>query len=250
MGNARSIACCSSILFAVFAASLTAWDSAAKPSAYAPANDLIRQLEAMVKRMGEDLSAEADYGEDQQGRIVKDANTVIVIGQVLGVHDQDHRLKGSAAGIISAAGKLAGCTAEFARAQGAWNELKMAMSDRSEEKVEWKPTADIAALMKQVPIINNSLRRGVGGNRFAKSLDQSAAQAATLAAIAELAGLDNTYCEAGDDFDLWRKVSAEMRDAAASVVTAVRKEDQSAASASLDRLVKTCDACHERFRKP
>jgi len=193
MNNARSTVCRSLLLLAGFTAALAAWESATKPSAYAPAADLIRQLETMVKRMGEDLSAEADYGEDQQGRIVKDANTVIVIGQVLGVHDQEHRLKGAAAGIVSAAGKLAGCAGEFARAQSAWNELKMALSGRSDDKVEWKPTADVVALMKQVPIINNSLRRGVGGNRFAKTLDQSAAQAATLAAIAEVSGLDSAY---------------------------------------------------------
>jgi hypothetical protein len=39
-----------------------------------------------------------------------------------------------------------------------------------------------------------------------------------------------------------------MRAAAAEVHTAVRKKDQAAAKIGLDKLVKSCDACHADFR--
>ena len=218
-----------------------------KPSTFAPAKDLLRQWESMLKRCGEDLADEAEYGDDQQGRVVKDANTLVVIAQMLALHDEDHAAKKSAAAWIAAAKKLAESAEEFATAHVAYQELKAAKE--VDQEVSPEPIAEISSLMKQVPIINNALRRGVTGTRFAKSLDVSAAQAATLAAIAERSSFDHSYCESPDDIQLWEKVCGEMRDAAAETLAAVRKSEQTAASAGLDRLVKSCDACHDRFRK-
>lgn len=221
-----------------------------KPSTYAPAKDLVRQAEALMKRLGDDLANEAEYGEDQKGRVAKDSNTLVVIAQVLGMHDEQHAWRAAAASVMEAAHQLASSSDEYAKAKAAYDQLAAATKATGEAKqVGTEPVAEIGQLMKQVPIVNNTLRRGVTGNRFAKTLDANAGQAATLAAIAELSSFDKSYCSSDEERALWEKVCAEMRDAAGEVVAAIRKEDQAQATAGLDKLVKTCDACHEKFRK-
>ena len=221
-----------------------------KPSTYAPAKDLIRQSETYLKRIGEDLANEADYGDDQKGRVAKDANTLVVIAQLLAMHDESNDWRAAAAGVMEAAHQLATSSDDYAEAKAAYDKLVAATKASGEgKKVGTDPVAEIGMLMKQVPIVNNTLRRGVSGTRFAKTLDANAAQAATLAAIAELSSFDKSYCSSDEDRALWEKVCGEMRDAAGEVVAAIRKEDQAKATAGLDKLVKSCDACHEKFRK-
>ena len=65
-------------------------------------------------------------------------------------------------------------------------------------EVAWQTVAPLDALMQQVPIVNNSLRRGLDPNRFKRQQKQTAGQAATLAAIAQAASFDLSDA---DDFD-------------------------------------------------
>ena len=129
-------------------------------------------------------------------------------------------------------------------------ELKGQLANTSvkDKEIVWEPIADLSQLMKQVPIVNNKLRRGVNGRRFRRSRDATAGHAATLAALAQASLLDTTYCSDEDDEKKWQEICAEMRDAAYSVNQYVRKGDQAAAKKGLARLVETCDACHHSFR--
>ena len=102
--------------------------------------------------------------------------------------------------------------------------------------------------MRQVPINNNSLRRGVGGRRFKRSIERNAGYAATLAAIAQASMIDTMYCADEQDEAAWIQICAEMRDSAAEVNAAVRQNDQPRAKTALVGLVKTCDKCHDVFR--
>lgn len=220
-----------------------------KPSSYAPAQDLAAQIDVFVKQIENDLAAEADYADEQKDRIVKDANTVVVIAQVLANHDEEHALRKAAPEIVTAASKLAESTGKYSDAKSAFDALKMSLQSAKGGEVGWKPVAEVASLMKQVPIVNNKLRAGVTGRRFDRTIDQSAGQAATLAAIAEASLHDTTYCASKEDEVEWAKVCAAMRDAASEVRVAVRKKDQATAQAGLAKLVKTCDQCHEKFRE-
>ena len=220
-----------------------------KPSSYAPAKDLRGQVDAFVQKIAEDLANEADYGDDQKSRVTKDAHTLAVLALVLGMHDEVNELKPSAAAVVKAAGKLAAASGDFKQATAALAELKRAIAGaEGVEKLEWKPVADLSQLMKQVPIVNNNLRRTVTGKRFKQSLEVSAGQAATLAALAQASSFDTTYCNGKDAEAKWARLCGEMRDDAAEVQAAIRKGDQDAAKAGLDKLAKTCDACHHVFR--
>jgi hypothetical protein len=220
----------------------------AKPSAYAPAQDLAAQIDVFVKQIEADLANEADFGQDQQGRVAKDANTLVVLAQVLANHDEDHALRKAAPAIVTAAGKLAGAASNYKNANTALAELKQSLQSTKGGPAAWEPVAELAQLMKQVPIVNNKLRAGVTGKRFDRMLDQNAGLATTLAAIAQASLHDKAYCSDKDEEAKWARVCADMRAAASEVRVAVRKKDQSAARSGLDKLVKTCDTCHLDFR--
>ncbi len=101
--------------------------------------------------------------------------------------------------------------------------------------------------MQQVPIVNNSLRRGLDPNRFKRQQKQTAGQAATLAAIAQAASFDLSNAD-DSTADSWRALCHDMRDAAGQINSAVHAGDPSQAQAGAKRLAQNCDACHEQFR--
>ncbi len=67
-----------------------------KPSNYAPAKDLVAQVDDFMNRIEKDLASEAEYGEDQQDRVVKNGNTLAVIALVLSNHDDEVSLRAPA----------------------------------------------------------------------------------------------------------------------------------------------------------
>ncbi len=222
-----------------------------KPSSYAPIDDLAAQLDSFLESLESDLADPQGYGEYQQGRVAKDANTVAVLGLVIGKHDGKHKLQAAAPAVIKAARRLGDSADDYERAKAALEALKKAVAEppaAAAEPPAWEPVADIQQLMQQVPVVNNSLRRGVTGRRFDRSRDKSAGEAATLAAIAQASMFDTSYCGDEESERTWAAICAEMRDAAAAVNRAVRKGDQETAKQGLARLVETCDACHDQFR--
>jgi cytochrome c556 len=103
--------------------------------------------------------------------------------------------------------------------------------------------------MKQVPLVHAGLRRGVAPNRLAKLAKESAAQSATLAAIAQAAMLDREYGDTPEKAAQWSAFCAQMRDASGEVNSAVHAQDQPRVDASMKRLLESCDACHAKFRQ-
>ena len=220
-----------------------------EPSSYAPIQDVNNQVDYFLKRIGRDLKDAEDFGEDQAGRIQKDASTLAVLALVLANHDKDSERKPAAGLLLEAAKELAGSASDFDQAQAAWTRLQRALESTGPGRaVTWEPVADLATLMQQVPIVNNSLRRGVNGRRFKRSVDKTAGLAATLAALAQASSLDTGYCSDQEEEVLWREICAQLRDSAAEVNAAVRAGDQEAAKAALAKSVQSCDACHHRFR--
>jgi cytochrome c556 len=219
-----------------------------KPSSYAPAKELLSQVDEFVAQLETTLESEADYVEEAQQRVAKDAATVAVLALVLGMHDEEHRLKTAAPAVVAAARKLGASTKDYAAAKAALTTLKQSLAATGgSEKLEWKPVADVAQLMKQVPIVSNNLRRGVEGRRFDRLTDKNAGYAAALAAIAQAASADTTYCADQADEAKWRQLSTALRDAAATVRAQVRAGDQEAAVKALGVLEQSCTNCHQAF---
>ena len=224
--------------------------SVAPPSSFAPAADLEKQVAYFVERIEKQLVDESDFGEDQQANVERDANTLAVVAVVLANHDEPVALKAPLSALLSTAQALAAAAGDFSAASAALADVQRVLAaDETSEPVEWQSSgADLAVLMKQVPIVNNSLRRGVTGRRFKRSAERSAGLAATLAALAHVSAFDDAYCAGVVDKKFWRQWCDEMRDSAGRVNQAVHDLDQKAAEKALDQIVESCDRCHEQFR--
>ncbi len=240
----------------LFGAGLCLWGGRAlaaetappKASAYAPAADLVAQVDYYLGRMSDALASKADYDADKQKRVSKDANTLAAIALVLGQHDEKSKYQGASAAIIKAAQALAEATEDFDASQAALAEVKTAAAQGPAAPVAWGEVASLTALMQQVPIVNNSLRRALEPNKFKKQAAQAAEQAATLAAIAQASWYDTSNVSEDAETAAWRKFCEEMRDAAADVNTAAHRGDQPAAAEAAKRLALSCDGCHAKFR--
>jgi hypothetical protein len=219
-----------------------------KASAYAPAADLAAQVDYYLGRMTDALADKAGYDADKQKRVSKDANTLAAIALVLGQHDQKSKYQAPSAAIIKAAQGLADAAEDYDKSQTALAELKTAVASGAADPVAWGEVASLAALMQQVPIVNNSLRRSLEPGKFKKQAALAAEQAATLAAIAQASWFDTSSVAEDSDTPAWRKFCEEMRDAAADVNSAAHRGDQPAAAEAAKRLALSCDGCHAKFR--
>ncbi len=222
------------------------------PSSYADAEKLIAYFQQTVRRMGADLSDPDEYGDEQQERVSMRAHTLAAVALVLRCHDQKHPWKGLAGELLEVASELASASDDFEEARTLHAKLADLAKSKGKEKSEvdesWEPVADLAELMKAVPIINNQMRRGIQSRRFARSADRTAMYAAALAAVAQASSLDDSYCGDEEDFAKWKRLCAEMRDGAAAAAKAVAEKNQDEAKRQAERIVKTCDACHDSFR--
>lgn len=222
-----------------------------KTSSFAPLKPTVAELTYFVDKIGKDLEDKADFTEDQQKRIGLDSSTVAVLALTLGMHDEKTELKAAASKIVDLAVELAGNAEEFDAAKKSYEQLKHAIETKPKgDELDWDaPVTDIVALMQQVPIVNDKVRRGVNDNRrFARTAEKTAQKAVTLAAIAHASMMNTDYCGDDEDVKAWKKSCADMRDACTDVYKALMEKDQEKAKAGNDRVVETCDACHHRFR--
>ena len=228
---------------------LLAEPPATKVSAYAPAADLAAQVDFYRGRVSECLANPADYDEAKQSRVHKDGSTLAVLALVLGNHDEANKQRGKAAGLVKAAAALADGAEDYTKARRAFDDFNAALSADTGENAAWGQVAEMAPLMKQVPVVNNAMRRSLEPARFKKQGAQVAQQAATLAAIAQAAQFDTSAIGSTADADKWRAFCIEMRDAAGDLNQAAHAGDQPAAGAAAKRLAQSCDKCHAVFRQ-
>lgn len=222
-----------------------------KVSSFAPAKDTEAQLEYFLNKIGRDLDNKDEYDDTAQSRVALDASTVAVLALMLGMHDEKPELKQSASVLIELAVELADSADDFDEAAQKLGELKQAVKTKPEgEELSWdEPVGDLAMLMQQVPIVNDPLRRGVmDKRRFARNAKQTAGRAIALAAIAQASITHTDYCSDEEDEKEWKKICEEMRDACADIYKALMAKDQNKAKEGNARVVKTCDACHHKFR--
>lgn len=226
----------------------------AKVSQFAKAKDVETELRFFIDKIGKDLANKEEFGEDQQTRISLDGSTVAVLGLTLALHDEKSDLKPAASKVVELAAELVENAESFADATTTYSKLQAALTNNpktsTDAELSWDaPVADIVLLMKQVPIVNDKVRRGVNDKRrFKRNAKKTAQKAVTLAAIAHISMMNTDYCGDEDDEKAWKKICVDMRDACADIYTALMENDQAKAKAGNKRVVESCDACHHRFR--
>ncbi len=239
-------------LVATFSGLLIANPPAAPPvSSFAPAEDILSQVDYYTDRLATAVADKDDYTKAKKKRVAKDANTLSVLLLALGMHDQDHRLKASAAGLLPLAQRLAESSGDYDTAKPAHDALAEVLQNGASggSSLAWHKVANLEQLMKQVPTINNRLRRSLRESRFEKDAEKSAGYAAALAVIAQAAMADTHEVKNPADTDKWYQYCAEMRDAAGAINAAIRQKDFEAATIAGKQLKALCKQCHDVFRE-
>ncbi len=215
-------------------------------SAYAPADDLVKQVDYYIKRLEGAIETEEDYN-DSLGKISKDANTLVVIALALGLHDQNTPLHTHASNLMKAAKALAAST-DLAAAKAGVAAVKAARAGEGvpASELEWEKHANLSELMKQVPLINNKLKRSIK-KRFEVKAEDNAGFSAVIAVIAQgvLPYADETVAPA--EVEQWQAFCLQMRDAAGSLNAAIHARDQETAIEAMQNLAQSCEDCHAVF---
>jgi cytochrome c556 len=220
-----------------------------KVSTFAPAEDLLTQVDFYKKRLAEALASEADFDEAKQARVIKDANVMAVLALHLAMHDSDHPLKTSADAAVKAAQGLSTAT-DFKSASEAYRELEKAIAgDASPVEAKWGKVASMGQLMKQVSVINAALKRGLQPARLKSQAKKTKAETATLAAIANSLLFDTHEVKNEADTPDWYAYSVEFRESAGALNAAIKTGQTAKVSPALKRMSTSCDTCHKKFHQ-
>jgi hypothetical protein len=253
--GALSVAATVSIVVVAISAAKepTAKQVSGEPNVNVPADDLAGELKAIAARLDGLLAKPDEYDEARQSRIAKEANVATVVALGLALDETEHPLKRSAARALAASQALAKAS-DYSSAKRASDELKAAAvgkpaANSSAGPKQWTPVAPLGLLMKEVPQVNNRLKRAVQGERFKSQAKTSAAASAALVAIAEEAATDHDAIKKPADARKWEQFCAEMRDAAGGVNQAIHAGDADRAAQAMAQLAQSCEHCHRVFRK-
>lgn len=217
----------------------------AKPSEYAPAKVAGEQLAAYVDAMEGYLKDKDEFAEAMP-RITRDANTVIALALVLGLHDEANEYKAAAPAIIKAA-KVAAKEADYATVAKNVAALKAALKSTADDKLSWDvPVASMKQMMVQVPLLDSKLKSAF--RRFDKK-DVMAGQAVTIAVLCQASMANVAETEAPAESAKWVAACKVTRDDAAALYAAIAAGNKAAAQAAYDEMAKSCDICHETFHK-
>jgi len=226
----------------------SAADDAATPkfSTIASAEDLAKELNSLVADVEKAVANEDEYNSQIEGRFVRDGNTIALVATALGLHDQESPAKAHAQAVADAAGKLSAAK-DYAAAKKAVEDLKTALeSGAASGQLKWGKIATLKSLMKdEVPNINKKLKVGLG--HFKKRSKEAAANAATMALIAENAKLYIADTKKPDEGSKWTAFANQFRDAADEVAAKIHAGDESGANAAMDKLNQSCHDCHAVF---
>jgi hypothetical protein len=231
----------------VCAALIAADGDQPKLSAFAPAADILGQLETHLQQIEEVAGDAAGFeNQSQRDRLAEHASAVAILSLALALHDEDHAAKQAAPGMLKAAQELVAAK-DLAAVKAGLAKLKAQAPAEAAARLKWSMVAPRRNLMKQVEVAHLGLGRNVP--RMARRPEPVRRQAAYLAVVAQAVLHDAPADAKPEDLENWRKWSTAMRDSAAAVNLAAQRKDLAAAEAALKRLSQSCDDCHEVFQK-
>ena len=216
-------------------------------SKFAKADDLVGQVDFYLERLEESTESEDEFA-DSSGKVVKDANTMILIALALGLHDQDNKYKAAAPGMLKASQELAAAK-DYSAAKKGVAAVKAATSSKGDPSaLKWCEVADLHVLMEQVPLINSRLKRYLRGKRFKSAAEETAGQTAVVAVIAQGSMGSVGKTKEPSEADKWYALCEEMRDTAVALNASIHAQDEDAKDKALEAFGESCHHCHEVFK--
>jgi hypothetical protein len=229
------------------AADVAAPPPAPKVSTFAPAKDLATAADQYIKSLAKSVATEEDY-KDDQGKIARESNTLIIIALALGLHDEESKYQAHAGALMKAAQAVA-ATKDYASAKKAIAALPDAAQGdaNADAQLKWEKVASLPELMKQVPYINNRLKRAIKPAKFKAKAKDSAGYTAVIAAIAQGSMANWSETEKPKEVKQWYEFEVAMRNDAAALNKAIHKGDERAAAKAMKKLQQGCEDCHAVF---
>ena len=226
-------------------------------STFAPAQDLVLQVQFYLEELEEAVATEGEYN-DSVDKIVKHSNALILVALALGLHDTDNQFKAAAPAMVKAARQLAAAGDYAAAKEGvAALQAATASTEGSPSELKWEKLASLPALMEAVPLINTRLKRYIRDGRetkLKKAVDDLAGQTAALAVIAQGSMANSSETDLPNEVGKWLAFCVQMRDAATDVNARVRafgqdgtSETFQAAKTAMKNLAQSCEDCHALF---
>ncbi len=151
------------------------------------------------------MATEEEY-KDAETTIAKDANTLVLLALAAGLHDEPNDCKAAAPALMKAGQELAKAKTYAAAKAGVAAVKKAAESKTGDAAaLKWTKVADLAELMKQVPLVNNRLKRNLRGDRFTSKAKENAGDVAAIAVIAQGSIADTSAVKNPGDEEKWFK---------------------------------------------
>ena len=216
-------------------------------SSFASKKDILQQFDFFVDRIKKATKSEKSYSEKKQTQVRLDAQLISVLAQCMANHDSEFDEKANASSILEISSQIAEKSEDFAATQSLVARLASPTASK-DAKAGWEPVAELSDLMQQVPVLHNNLKRGINSRRFTRSIEKTAGLATSLAAIAHVSMLDDSYCSDEEDKSQWDALCIEMRDLSAKISVAVHNKDQDEAKSLNEKLHTACNTCHKKFR--
>jgi len=224
------------------------------------APELAGQVEYYLERLADCVATEEDY-TDFSDRLVRDAETLKVLFVAFSSIDDLSPQKEAAdygkmmrnqqlcETLFTAADGVAKAK-DYAAAKAAVAALQKALVSpppATKQKLTWDKTANIDALMAQVPLVESRMRRVLKPSRFESKATEAAGYTATLIAIGQASWYDTSKAKDDAQKALWQKDSAAMQAAGMTVLTSFRAKDLAKTEAAYATLKESCTECHKTF---
>ena len=164
------------------------------------------------------------------------------------MHDEESKYKAQAGALMKAAQAVA-ATKDYASAKTAVAALQEAAAGGSKADVElkWEKVASLPELMKQVPLINNKLKRYIKPAKFKEKAKDTAGYTAVIAAIAQGSMANSSETKKPEEVEKWYGFAAAMGDDAGALNAAIHKGNKAAAAKAMKKLQQGCEDCHAVF---
>jgi len=223
-----------------------------KVSAFAPAADLVVQVDEFIDKLADTVADEETF-KDSELKIAKDSNTLIVMALALGLHDEQNKYQASASALMAAAGNLAAAK-DLAAAKEAVAALKTAAAGNgpANTDLKWQEVAATAPLFEKSQTVHTTIKRYIRNkSRFKSKAKTLAGDAAVLAVIAHacIANTDGIKKDVENWEQEWVRYCVQMRDAAGALNTALSRVSYETAVEANKQLLKSCDDCHKVFHE-
>lgn len=223
-------------------------NAAEKLSTVAPVADLVAEAEAKIKEL-DDLVGDGDkYTKAKKKGIPQAAGTLAALAQAIAEHDEDSKLKASAADVRDAAIALAkaGSQDDAKKSLAAAKEAAGGKAGGAKVEHAWDKLIDMDSLMSEVSARNGKLRKAF--RKVPDDREPIARDASVLAVLSLAIEADTHDVKDKADIEKWKKYSKDLQVSMTKISAALKAKDDAAGKDLFLKSAASCNACHTEIR--